>query len=52
MQIRAKGFRIGYTVKLDDSEKYGCGNAYPLPDGCERSGCRESHSGGGQQNGI
>jgi hypothetical protein len=33
MMIRKKGFRIGQTVKLHDPEKYGAGNAYPLPDG-------------------
>jgi hypothetical protein len=33
MMTRAKGFRRGQVVKLHDSEKYGAGNAYPLPDG-------------------
>jgi hypothetical protein len=33
IMIRKKGFRIGQTVKLRDPEKYGAGNAYPLPDG-------------------
>jgi hypothetical protein len=33
MMIRQKGFRIGDTVKLHDLEKFGSGNAYPLPDG-------------------
>ena len=33
MMIRRNKFRIGQTVKLDDSETGGAGNAYPLPDG-------------------
>jgi hypothetical protein len=33
MMIRQKGFRIGDKVKLHDSEKFGAGNAYALPDG-------------------
>jgi hypothetical protein len=33
MMIRQRGFRIGQRVKLHDPEKYGSGNAYPLPLG-------------------
>jgi hypothetical protein len=33
MMIRQRGFRIGQRVRLHDPEKYGSGNAYPLPSG-------------------
>jgi hypothetical protein len=33
MMIRQRGFRIGQRVRLHDPEKYGSGNAYPLPPG-------------------
>jgi hypothetical protein len=33
MMIQQRGFRIGQKVKLHDMEKYGSGNAYPLPPG-------------------